>query len=283
MVNRIKTAAFSLATMALISPVAAQETVDVSTIVATVNGKDFTVGHMILMLDDLPDQFKQYPSEILFDALYQQLVEQSLLAGTVTGELSARVRYGTDNAHRDLLSVSVIEEIYSEAATEEAIQAAYQTEWLDADLGTEYNASHILVDTQEEAAALLIGLQAGLDFAEVAKEHSTGPSGPSGGSLNWFQRGDMVPPFDAAVAEMQVGEIAGPVETQFGWHLIKLNDTRAIEPLELDIVREELADSLGSKALDKAIADLKAGAVIERKVPEDFDPSILKDLSLLEK
>ncbi len=282
MVNRIKTAAFGLAVMTLAGPLAAEGGADASTVVATVNGQDITVGHMILSLDGLPDQFKSYPSEILFDAIYLQLVEQSLLANSLSGEAPARVVYGTENAHRDLLSSVAIEGIYSDAVTEDAILEAYQAEWIDADLGTEFNASHILLDSQEEASALLLELEAGLDFAQAAKEHSTGPSGPNGGSLNWFQRGDMVPPFDAAVADMKVGEIAGPVQTQFGWHLIKLNDTRAIEPLELDIVREELADQLASAALDVAIEGLKSGASIERIVPEDFDPSVLKDLSLLE-
>lgn len=283
MVNRIKTAAFGLVALTLANPLAADGDVDASTVVATVNGQDITVGHMILTLDELPDQFKQYPTEILFDAIYLQLVEQSLLANLITDTPPARVKFGTENAQRDLLSGVAVEGIYSEAVTEDAILAAYQTEWLDADLGEEFNASHILVDTNEEAAALLVELNDGLDFAEAAKEHSTGPSGPSGGTLGWFQRGDMVAPFDEAVAAMDIGELAGPVQTQFGWHLIKLNDIRTIEPLELDIVREELADQLGSAALDAALADLKAGASIERQVPEDFDTSILNDLSLLEK
>jgi len=283
MANRIITAAFGLAALTMAGQLAAKDGTDASTVVATVNGHDITVGHMILMHDDLPDQFKQYPDEILFDAIYLQLVEQTLLANSLTGDIPSRVQYGTENAERDLRSGIAINKIYSDAATEEAIQAAYQAEWIDADLGTEYNASHILVGSEEEALALLEELKAGLDFAEAAMQHSTGPSGPSGGSLNWFQRGDMVPSFDAAIAEMNVGDLAGPVQTQFGWHLIKLNDTRAIEPLELDIVREELADQIGSEALGAALETLKTGATIERKVPEDFDPSILKNFSLLDK
>ena len=282
MVNRIKTAAFSLAALTLAGPLAAEDGADASTVVATINGTNITVGHMILMHDDLPDQFKQYPADVLFDAIYIQLVEQVLLAGSVPEPAPSRVTYGVENEERNLLSSLAIQQVFDEAATEDAVLKAYQEEWLDADLGSEFNASHILVATEEEATALLAELKNGLDFAEAAMTHSTGPSGPNGGSLNWFQRGDMVGPFDEAIAAMAVGELAGPVQTQFGWHLIKLNDTRVIEPLDLDIVRGELVDQLGSEALDVFIADLKSSASIERKIPEDFDPSILKDQSILE-
>ena len=282
MVNRIKTAAFSLVALTLAGPLAAEDGADASTVVATINGTNITVGHMILMHDDLPDQFKQYPADVLFDAIYIQLVEQVLLAGSVPEPAPSRVIYSVENEERNLLSSLAIQQVFDEAATEDAVLKAYQEEWLDADLGSEFNASHILVATEEEATALLAELKDGLDFAEAAMTHSTGPSGPNGGSLNWFQRGDMVGPFDEAIAAMAVGELAGPVQTQFGWHLIKLNDTRVIEPLDLDVVRGELVDQLGSEALDVFIADLKSSASIERKIPEDFDPSILKDQSILE-
>ncbi len=282
MSNRIKFAAFGMAAFTLGTQGFAQEALGPSTVIASVNGQEITLGHMILMRDELPDQYKQYPDDILFQALYSQAVEQTLLAGTVAGEPSNRVKFSMENTLRDLQSGLAVERIFDEQVSDDALQAAYQSTYLDVDLGVEYNASHILVETKDAADALLLGLQAGLDFAEAAQEHSTGPSGPSGGSLGWFERGAMVGPFDAAVAAMEVGALAGPVQTQFGWHLIKLNETRPVEPPAFDLVAEELADQIGTDALTVVIESLKADANIIRVAPEDFDVSLLGDLSLLE-
>lgn len=282
MSNRIKFAAFGMAAFTLGTQGFAQEAPGPSTVIASVNGQEITLGHMILMRDELPDQYKQYPDDILFQALYSQAVEQTLLAGTVAGEPSNRVKFSMENTMRDLQSGLAVERIFDEQVSDDALQAAYQSTYLDVDLGVEYNASHILVETKDAADALLLGLQAGLDFTEAAQEHSTGPSGPSGGSLGWFERGAMVGPFDAAVAAMEVGALAGPVQTQFGWHLIKLNETRPVEPPAFDLVAEELADQIGTDALTVFIESLKADANIIRVAPEDFDVSLLGDLSLLE-
>jgi len=279
---RIKSAALSLAILALGTQGFAQEAPKSDTVVATVNGQEITLGHMILLRESLPEQFQQYPNDVLFPALYGQLIEQTLLADTLTGDLPSRVKFGVENADRDLRSGLAVQKIYEDRVSAEAIQAAYQETYLDADLGVEYNASHILLETEEAAADLLVELQAGLDFAEAAQEHSTGPSGPSGGSLGWFGRGAMVAPFDEAVSTMEVGALSDPVQTQFGWHLIKLNETRAIEPPAFDEVAEELGSVLGSNALVEVIEDLTSDAEIVRMVPEDFDTSVLSDFTLLE-
>lgn len=281
--NRIKFAALSLAFAAFGTQGLAQDAPNADTVLATVNGQEITLGHMILLREDLPEQFKQYPNDILFPALYGQLVEQTLLAGSLTGDIPSRITYGVENEDRNLRSGLAIQKIYDDQVSDDAIRAAYEETYLNADLGTEYNASHILVETEEAATALLVELQAGLDFVEAAQEHSTGPSGPSGGSLGWFGRGAMVAPFDEAVAAMEVGALSAPVQTQFGWHIIKLNETRAIEAPAFELVAEELADEIGSAILSDVIDTLKVDAEILRVVPEDFDTSVLSDLSLLEK
>ena len=282
MSNRIKFAAFGMAAFTLGTQGFAQEAPNASTVIASVNGHEITLGHMILLRDDLPDQYKQYPDDILFQALFNQAVEQTLLAETVDGEPSASVKYSIENTERDLRSGLAVERIFDEQVTDQDVQAAYQSTYLDADLGLEYNASHILVETEDAAISLLQELQAGQDFAEAAQEHSTGPSGPNGGSLGWFVRGSMVPAFDETVATMDVGELSEPVQTQFGWHLIKLNETRPVEAPAYDLVSEELIEQIGTAALTVVIDDLKAKADIVRIAPEDFDVSLLGDLSLIE-
>lgn len=87
------------------------------------------------------------------------------------------------------------------------------------------NASHILVSTEEEAQACLNRINGGESFEEIAKEESKCPSGKKGGSLGWFKRGMMVREFENAAFSRKKGEVAGPVKTQFGYHLIKINDT----------------------------------------------------------
>src|SRR5690606_36565284 len=109
----------------------------------------------------------------------------------------------------------------------------------------EISARHILVKSKEEAEALIKELEGGKDFAELAKEKSTGPSGPTGGDLGFFTKGQMVPPFEEAAFKFEVGQFTTePVQTQFGWHVIKVEDKRkqpAPEPAEVqDQIRQEL-------------------------------------------
>ncbi|MGR3637961.1 peptidylprolyl isomerase, partial [Alterinioella nitratireducens] len=150
----------------------------------------------------------------------------------------------------------------------------------DAAPATEYNASHILVETEEEAQSLIEELEGGADFAELAQQNSTGPSGPNGGQLGWFSPGMMVPSFEEAVFELEVGEISAPVETQFGWHVVKLNETREQDAPALDQVRADLVEGLRVARVDAYIEDLSENAEIDR--PElEIDPALIRDSALI--
>jgi peptidyl-prolyl cis-trans isomerase C len=146
----------------------------------------------------------------------------------------------------------------------------------------EYNAAHILVGTEEEALAIKADLDGGADFATTAKEKSTGPSGPNGGSLGWFGQGAMVPSFEAAVVGLDVGAVSAPVQTNFGWHLIILNETRNGSAPTLDKVRPELEDEIRQAAMAEVIDALTEKADIDQTGAEGIDPSILSDLSVVE-
>lgn len=124
-------------------------------------------------------------------------------------------------------------------------------------------------------------LDAGADFATLAKEKSTGPSGPNGGDLGWFTTGRMVPEFEQAVLQLNSGEVSGPVQTQFGWHVILLHERRKTEAPEFEEVRAQLADELRQKAVEDRVNELTAASAIERPEIEDLDHAILKDLSLV--
>ena len=251
------------------------------TVVATVNGTDITLGHMIVLRQRLPQQYQQLPPDILFNGILDQLVQQTLLGDQIE-ELSTASRVTLDNEERALRAAEEARRVVEEAMTDEAIQAAYDELYGNAEPETEYNASHILVETEEEATALVTELEGGADFAELAMEKSTGPSGPRGGELGWFGTGAMVPPFEEAVVSLDVGAISAPVQTQFGWHVIKLNETRVKDAPALEQVRGELLENVQAAAIESRIEALTATAEIVRPDLEGIDPTILNDPSILE-
>ena len=255
---------------------------DANTVVATVNGKDITVGHMILARASLPEQYQQLPDDVLFEGILKQLVEQTLLAGDLSGDLPKRIALSLENEERSLIAGERVEALLSEALTNEALQEAYTLRFADAVPAQEFNAAHILVETEEEALAIKADLEGGADFATTAKEKSTGPSGPNGGSLGWFGQGAMVPSFEEAVVGLDVGAVSAPVQTKFGWHLIILNETRNGSAPTLDEVRPELEGEIRQAAMAAVIDALTEKAEIDQTGAEGIDPSILSDLSIVE-
>jgi peptidyl-prolyl cis-trans isomerase C len=132
--------------------------------------------------------------------------------------------------------------------------------------GKEYKARHILVETEDEAKEIITELDNGKDFSELAKEKSTGPSGPSGGELGWFGAGQMVKPFADAAAAMEKGTYSKtPVQTEFGWHVIMLDDTRESTPPPFEDVKERLKLLLANKKLQEHINSLRESATVDIK------------------
>lgn len=263
-------------------PVAAQDATDHTTVIATVNGTNITIGHMIVARASLPEQYQQLPDDVLFNGLLDQLIQQTALADTFDGTLPPRVNLSLENEARSQTAGEVVENIMENGVSEEDIAAAYAEQYVNVDAEPEFNASHILVETEEAAKAIKEELDAGADFAAIAREKSTGPSGPGGGSLGWFGKGMMVPSFEAAVLEMEVGTVSEPVETQFGWHVIRLNETRATEKPELESVREELELQLGQIKVQESIEAITAKADVNREAAEGIDPTVIKNLDWLE-
>ncbi|MBT3039406.1 MAG: peptidylprolyl isomerase [Candidatus Thiodiazotropha sp. (ex Ctena orbiculata)] len=141
--------------------------------------------------------------------------------------------------------------------SEEDIQKAYQEDYAGQS-GSEYKARHILVKEQDEATALIEKLDGGADFAELAVEHSTGPTGKNGGDLGWFDVAQMVKPFGDALKTLEKGKYsAAPVETQFGWHVILLEDTRVSEAPSLDSVKGKIVNKLKQVALSDYMQGLR--------------------------
>ena len=264
----------------LVAPAAAQD-VSADTVVATVNGTAITLGHMIVLRETLPDQYQALPDDVLFRGILDQLIQQAALEQSLAGKITRRDALALENSRRGYLSGVALEGVVAAAVTDTALQAAYDAKYAGAGGQTEYHAAHILVDTQEKAAALKAEIDTGADFAELARANSTDGAAESGGDLGWFGPGMMVKPFEDAVLAMKPGEVAGPVQTQFGWHLIKLAETRIASAPPLDQVRDELATEIEKTAVAAAIDALTAAATVTRP-GEGIDPAALKDQSLLD-
>lgn len=147
--------------------------------------------------------------------------------------------------------------------SEDEINARYKTDYVEGTESTEYNANHILVKTEKEAQDIIQQLDKGTDFSELAKKLSTGPSGKKGGSLGWFTQSDMVGPFSKATASLTAGKYSKePVQTQFGWHVILLNEMRKAAAPTLESVRQKLTTSIAADSIKTKLKELHDGAKI---------------------
>ena len=263
--------------LSLAAPVAAQ---DASTVLATVNGTDITLGHLIAMRAMLPAQYQELPDEVLYNGMLDQLIQQEVVADSLRGSEDARTKLTMENEDRAFLASVAIDAIAFDTIADADVQALYDANFADAGGDLEWNASHILVATEEEAQNLIDQLNDGADFVALAQEFSTGPSGPNGGALGWFGTGMMVPEFEAAVAGLEAGEISAPVQTQFGWHVVKLNESRISAPPALEDVRADLEEELRRQRVDAYLAELTEAAEIAR--PEvEIDMSLIRNIDLL--
>lgn len=176
------------------------------------------------------------------------------------------VKYQLQLQESELLARLLMREKFSDVSfSEEEIQAQYDLQH-GGDANREFKARHILVKTEDEAKAVIEALRNGGDFIALAKERSTGPSGPNGGDLGWFQSTTMVAPFAEAVKAMGKGDISvSPVQTQFGWHIIKLEDTRESAGPDLESVRTQLEQSLIRDEINAYIQEIRSAAAIEIK------------------
>jgi len=276
--------------VALALPAAAQETqpdtdaapveATADTVVATVNGKSITLGHMIAMRARLPQEYQSIPDAVLYSGILDQLIQQIAISDAHPVELSRGSELALENERRSFMAGEALGQIGRDAMSEEAVAKLYEERYASAAPAKEFNAAHILVETEEEALAVKAEVEGGADFAEVAKARSTGPSGPNGGSLGWFTQGMMVEAFEQAVMAMEPGQISDPVQTQFGWHVIQLIEVRDQSVPTLEDVTGELSEEVKGAAMDEAISKALEDAAIDRAELQ-LDPAILRDLSLL--
>jgi len=258
-------------------PAAAQ---DASTVLATVNGKDITLGHVIALQNNLPEQYRQLEDGVLYNGILEQLVQQTALADEMSNNMTKSLELGLENEQSAFLASQFISQVGSADIAEDALKAAYDAQYGNVAPEQEFNASHILVEEEYTAKEIVQMLADGADFATLAKERSTGPSGPRGGELGWFGTGQMVPEFEQAVIGLEDGAVSEPVQTQFGWHVVKRNDSRNKSAPSLDEVRADLESQLKSEAVESALADVTEAADISYTEVE-IDPALIRNVELL--
>ncbi len=280
---RLLSATALISGLAITTPAIAQDAPTLDTVMASVGDSEITLGHMLALRNGLPADYDQIPPEVLFKGVLDQLIQQTLLMRAHEGPLSEAAKWRLENETRAVTAADVIDRVLETALTDEALQAAYEAQYTGGDEETEYKAAHILVETEDEAKALVTELDGGANFAALAQEHSTGPSGPGGGDLGWFSDGVMVQEFFDAVAKLEPGQVSPPVQTQFGWHVIKLNQTRVKERPSLNEVRDELADGIRQEAFDAYVANLEDATEVTRTDISAYDPALINNTTLLEK
>ena len=271
----------ALTLSALLAMPAFAEEPGADTVVATVGGQDITLGHMISMTQQLPPNFQALEDAVLYEAVLDQLIRQTAVAQTLGDDLSKGAQLALDNERRSFLAGEALGQMAAIEVDDAAVEAAYQEQFGNIAPEQEFNAAHILVETEDEAKAIKAELDGGADFAELAKEKSTGPSGPSGGDLGWFGKGMMVAPFETAVLALEPGQVSDPVQTQFGWHVIVLKEARDKPAPALDDVRAQLSQSLQEQAVTKALDEITDAADIVRSETE-IDPAQLRNIELLQ-
>ncbi len=237
-------------------------------VVATVNGKPITEADLTLAEGELSRQFAQLAPEQRRAAALSAAIEIRVLADKAVAEgldkdpdFQRRVAFLQERAlHGEMVEKEVVGKI-----SDADVRARYDKGIAEAPPVNEVHARHILVKTKEEAEAIIKQLDGGADFQKLANEHTSDPSGKTnGGDLGYFGPGQMVPEFDKAAFALAVGSYTKePVQTQFGWHVIKVEDKRAQQPPAFDQVKDQIRSSLIRDNYFALVKQLRAGAKVD--------------------
>jgi peptidyl-prolyl cis-trans isomerase C len=238
-------------------------------IVGGVGDTEIRQSEIIATYDSLPADYQQVPVERLHRILLDRAIDDALIA-----QRAAKLGFEDDvevKLKLRLARAQVMRETYftrqiDAAVTEDAVKARYDEKVAEMPAEEEVRARHILVKSEDEAKAVIESLgEADADFAKVAGEKSIGPSAAQGGDLGYFTKAAMVPEFAEAAFAMAVGEVStAPVQSQFGWHVIKVEDRREAAAPDLEEMRADIFNELAQETIAEGIDELRDGAVIER-------------------
>ncbi|MBW8269185.1 peptidylprolyl isomerase [Caldovatus aquaticus] len=239
------------------------------TVVARVDGEPITLGDLGEATLLLPEQLRAAPPQVLYPLLLDQLITQHALVAAARRAgldrdpaVAARIRRAEE---RELQQALVGREIAGRLS-EAALRERYQREIASRPPEEEIRARHILVPSEEEArAALAEARRPGADFAEIARRRSTGPGAQEGGDLGFFKRGDMIPEFAEAAFALRAGQVSEtPVQSPFGWHVIKVEERRPAAPPSFEEARETLRQQMAEEEVSAVVERIRSAARIER-------------------
>ncbi len=235
--------------------------------IAVVNGKAIPKSRADAFVSELVKQGQQDTPQL------QALVRQELIDREILVQEAERrglpgkadIQFQLSNARQQVLINALVQDQLAKAPVTDADVKGEYDRLSAGDAGKEYRARHILVDTQAEAQAVIEQLKKGGKFEDIAKKQSKDPgSAAQGGDLDWADANSFVEPFSKAMAGLEKGKYTqAPVQTQFGWHVIRLDDTRASKPPEFEQVKEQIAESLRRKKLQDFQQQLKAKAKVQ--------------------
>lgn len=256
--------------------VPAEDEVAPETVLATVGGEDITQADLNFAAEDLAQDLQQIPANQRRAFLLTVMIDMKVMANAARNEgldqsevFARRLGYLEDRALRRAFFADAVEG----AVTPEAVQGAYDTAAAEFESQTEVRARHILVESEEEANSIAEEIEGGMAFEQAAMAYSTDGSSANGGDLGYFSQGMMVPAFEEAAFALETGDISEPVESQFGWHLIKLEDRRETEMPPLEQVQSQLAQQVLFEVFEETVGDLKTETEIEI-VDEDLAGAI---------
>jgi peptidyl-prolyl cis-trans isomerase C len=239
---------------------------DADKVIARVNGIDIKAGDLTLADEDIGSNLPM-TGDARRDYLTRYLIDMQLIVQAADTkklgddeEFKRKLAY----ARNKLLMERYLQTEGRAAVSDAALHELYQQVTKEMAGEQEIHARHILVATEDDAKQVYDQLRKGADFAALAKEKSKDPSSSEGGDLGYFTRDRMVPEFADAAFKLQVGQISDPVKTEFGWHIIKLEDKRARPIPEFDKVKDQLENMVARKALSEQVAKMRADAKIER-------------------
>lgn len=236
-------------------------------VVAKVNGNTITEADMRFANAEIGAQLGDIPENVKRRALAEYLIDNALFAeAAIAAKIAADPAFEEQMQYvrRRLLREQYFEKQLKGAISEADAKKIYDQRVAQLKSEDEVAARHILVDNEEKAKEILAKIKAGGDFAALAKENSTDTgSKEQGGFLGYFGRGQMVPEFEKAAFTMIKGQVSEPVKTNFGWHIIKLEDRRRKPPPSFDDVKETILNSLAVLKAQEVVAALRKKANVE--------------------
>lgn len=243
------------------------EHIEHETIVARIGHINITLGEVIAFRQTLPDQFQQLPDEVLLESILSQIIDQTLLEQEAlkTGlEARTAFRLALRNQRRAVMADAYMAQTVIDNVTDEALAKLYDERIVNGPPIPEVRSSHIVVKEKAEAEELRARIEAGEDFAELAAKHSLDATASRGGDRGWQLYERIHPAYANAVRELPKGALSGPVQTPFGWHLIRVDEKRNRPAPPLAVVEGMLLRELSTKVEEDTLIRLRDAVEIER-------------------